>query len=95
VAGGRHTLHRGRRSEGLWLRRLPDRRNRALTLFFSRSSRQRGKDHGKNKQCAEKRPHRWIGWSPRFHGAFSEFQENVAQSFRHFGTGGRVTCLFF
>jgi hypothetical protein len=94
MASERDTLHRGGRCEGLRLRRLPDRRNRALALFLSRSSRQREKDHGKNKQCADKRPHRWIGSSPRFHGAFPEFQENVTPSIRHFGTALRVTGFF-
>jgi len=65
-----------------------------LSLFFSRSSRQREKDCGNNKQCAEKRPHRWIGSSPRFHGAFPEFQENVTPSFRHFGTAGACHEIF-
>jgi len=58
VASGRDTLHRSGPCERLRLRRLPDRRNRALVLFFSRSSRQGEKDREKNKQCAEKRAHR-------------------------------------
>jgi hypothetical protein len=63
-------------------------------LFLSRCSRQRGKDHGKNKQCAEKRPHRWIGSSARFHLAFPEIQENVTPLFRHFDTAVRVAAFF-
>jgi hypothetical protein len=93
MSSGRDTQHRGGPCEGLRLRRLPDWRNRALALFLRRSSRQREKDHGQNKQCAEKRPHRWIGSSSPFHGTF-EFQENVTPSFRHFGTTVRVTGFF-
>jgi hypothetical protein len=77
VAGRRHTLYRGRRSESRRRRWLPYRGNRALALLFSRGSRQWAKHRYEDEQCAENRPHRWIGSSPRFHSALPNFRKTL------------------